>query len=72
MWGDDRATFASLKTNRPVAAVVTRLYSGWSYVSVRLDAEVVAYEESGAFFCFFVSCAITTVYCGRFILGLVC
>lgn len=30
------------------AAVVIRLFSGWSYVSSRLYAEVVAYEESGA------------------------
>lgn len=30
------------------AAVVVRLYSGWSYVSLRLGAEVVEYEESGA------------------------
>lgn len=50
---DDRAPFASLKTNRPAAAVVVRLYSGWSYVSIRLDAEVVEYEESGAFFFLF-------------------
>eukprot|EP00752_Nemacystus_decipiens_P010420 g9287.t1 len=28
-------------------AVAIRLYSGWSYVSVRLGAEVVEYEESG-------------------------
>lgn len=29
-------------------AVAIRLYSGWSYVSLRLGAEVVEYEESGA------------------------
>lgn len=31
-----------------VVAVAIRLYSGWSYVSLRLGAEVVEYEESGA------------------------
>lgn len=30
-----------------VLAVSIRLYSGWSYVSTRLGAEVVEYEESG-------------------------
>ena len=48
--GDNRALFSSLKTIRSPAAVVTRLYSGWSYVSIRLNAEVVEYEESGAMF----------------------
>lgn len=33
----------------PFTALVIRLYSGWTYVSVRLGAEVVEYEESGAF-----------------------
>lgn len=32
-----------------IAAVAIRLYSGWSYVSLRLGAEVVEYEESGVF-----------------------
>lgn len=31
----------------PPTAVVIRLYSGWNYVSLRLGAEVVEYEESG-------------------------
>lgn len=34
-------------TRFSLAAVAIRLYSGWSYVSVRLGAEVVEYEESG-------------------------
>lgn len=37
------------------AAVSVRLYSGWSYVSTRLDAEVVEYEESGPFMFFDLS-----------------
>lgn len=42
---------ASEWMDRPMkrnAAVAIRLYSGWSYVSLRLGAEVVEYEESGA------------------------
>lgn len=31
----------------PCTAVAIRLYSGWNYVSLRLGAEVVEYEESG-------------------------
>lgn len=60
-WDDNRALFASPKTDRLAAAVVIRLYSGWSYVSIRLDAEVVEYEESGAV-CAFMGCTIPTVW----------